>query len=285
MEAFNGKSADLAVPRRWVQAQVVDMDAFTAGGDPSGDSGSARRSCNRTLASYVEVTAGAHRTTYPVGGGGRKRESDSLNWVKSLIAPGLVLLQVGLLAACGGDAGSPAARPAAPAVPAGEGGLATTESDSIFVDGAADHGLDFVHFNGMWGDLLLQEITCGAGALLDYDGDGDLDAYLLQGHMVGPGKTLEDATVPPRHPPPLTDRLYRNDLGVGDGGGARSASSTLPTPSGGAPTGYGCGVAVGDYDRDGWPDLYVANVGANQLLRNQGDGTFRDVTAAAGVGR
>ncbi len=167
---------------------------------------------------------------------------------------------------------------------AAAGAPAAAESGPIFVDHTASAGLDFVHFNCMWGDLLLQEITCGAGALLDYDGDGDLDAYLLQGHMVGPGKTLDDATVPPRHQAPLTDRLYRNDLAFAAGGENSIRFVDVTAALAGAPTGYGCGVGVGDYDGDGWPDVYVANVGPNQLLRNQGDGTFRDVTAETGVG-
>jgi hypothetical protein len=186
------------------------------------------------------------------------------------------------LAGCdrgGHDAAAPSggAGDAAPAAPAGD----------LFVERAASSGLDFVHFNGMSGELYLQEITCGAGALLDYDGDGDLDAFLLQGTMIGAGKTLADALSPPRHPPPLTGRLYRNDLAAPRapaGGAPRLAFTDVTLAMGARATGYGCGVAVGDVDNDGRPDVYVANVGPNQLLRNRGDGTFEDATARAGVG-
>ena len=192
-----------------------------------------------------------------------------------------LLAMLGLLAAaaCGGghrpDRGSGAApSPAVPVAPPVD----------LFVDRAAAAGLDFVHFNGMSGELYLQEITCGAGALIDYDGDGDLDVFLLQGTMIGRGKTLADALVPPRYPPPLTGRLYRNDLAVGADGSPTLHFTDVTAGMGAKATGYGCGVAVGDFDGDGRPDLYVGNVGPNQLLRNRGDGTFEDVTALAGVG-
>jgi hypothetical protein len=155
----------------------------------------------------------------------------------------------------------------------------------IFVDEAASSGLDFVHFNGMSGEFYFPEMTGQGGALLDFDGDGDLDAYLVQGAMLGPGKTLVDALVPPVGPLPPSDRLYRNDLSVGESGLLEPRFVDVTATSGlAAATGYGMGVATGDFDNDGWTDLYVTNVGPNQLWRNQGDGTFRDVTARAGVG-
>ncbi|HEX9731624.1 MAG TPA: CRTAC1 family protein [Thermoanaerobaculia bacterium] len=170
------------------------------------------------------------------------------------------------------------------------------QSDSLrsatsisFKERASELGLDFVHFNGMSGRLFLDEITCGGGALLDYDDDGDLDAYLVQGRMLGPA-TIDQALVAPRHPLPLTDRLYRNDL---EGGAPRftdvTAEAGLAAGGPAEAAGYGCGVAAGDYDNDGRIDLLVLNLGANQLLRNEGPGadgrvTFRDVTAAASPG-
>ena len=164
-------------------------------------------------------------------------------------------------------------------------GRATEPPPPIFEEVAAASGLEFVHFNGMSGEYYFPEMTGQGGALLDYDGDGDLDAYLVQGSMIGPGKTLDDALVPPVGPLPPSDRLFRNDLTVTPDGvlAARFVDVTAASGLAGA-TGYGMGVATGDYDNDGWTDLYVTNVGANQLWRNQGDGTFRDVTAAAGVG-
>lgn len=157
----------------------------------------------------------------------------------------------------------------------------------LFIDAAAETGLDFVHFNGMSGQLYFPEMMGQGGALLDYDGDGDLDVYCVQGVMLGPGKTLADALVPPRGPLPPRGRLYRNDLAV-TAGGARSLRFTDVTEASGIDArGYGMGVATGDFDNDGRPDLFLANYGPDQLLRNQGPDaagrvTFRDVTASAG---
>lgn len=136
-----------------------------------------------------------------------------------------------------------------------------------------DSGVDFIRFNGIAGDYLLPEITCAGAALLDFDRDGDLDLYLLQGRDLIAGRSAAK----------LTDRLYRNDLVAGEGGELTPRFVEVTTAAGLEVSGYGCGVAVGDYDRDGWADLYVANVGRNQLLRNRGDGTFADVTAVSGT--
>ncbi len=103
-------------------------------------------------------------------------------------------------------------------------------------------------------------------ALLDYDGDGWLDIYLVNGAAI-PSLAKES--------PKYFNRLYRNN---GD-----LTFTDVTEKAGVAGSGYGMGAAVGDYDNDGWPDLYVANVNANQLYRNNGDGTFTDVTARADV--
>ena len=151
-----------------------------------------------------------------------------------------------------------------------------------FEERAAASGLEFVHFNGMSGEHYFPEMTGQGGALVDYDGDGDLDAYLVQGSMLGPGKTMADALMPLQGPP--GDRLFRNDLETSADGSTAARFVDVTAASGIAGGGYGMGVATGDYDGDGWTDLYVTNLGSNQLWRNQGDGTFRDVTAEAGVG-
>lgn len=144
-------------------------------------------------------------------------------------------------------------------------------------------GLDFVYFNGMTGAFLLPEITGGGAALFDYDRDGDLDLYLVQGGMLKPGKTRSDALFPPVYEGPLTDRLYRNELTVRDDG-TRSARFVDVTTEAGLPSfGYGMGVTAGDFNNDGRTDLYVTNFGSNQMLRNNGDGTFSDVTAETGT--
>ena len=157
-------------------------------------------------------------------------------------------------------------------------------ADSPFVERGAELGLDFRYFNGMSGELYFAEHMGGGVAFLDYDGDGDLDVFVTQGVMLGSGKELSEALVPAAYPAPLTDRLYRNDLRVGDDGSLRPAFVDVTDRSRIESTGYGVGVVSGDVDNDGWPDLYVNNLGANALLRNRGDGTFEEVAREAGVG-
>jgi hypothetical protein len=154
----------------------------------------------------------------------------------------------------------------------------------VFVDVAQATGLDFVHFNGMNGELYYNEMMGGGVALLDYDNDGDLDVYVTQGHMQGPGEAMVDVRNPRLQSEPLIDRLYRNDLKI-DADGTRTLQFTDVTAESGIHAdGYGMGAATGDYDNDGWIDLYVTNFGPNVMLRNRGDGTFEDVTAESRTG-
>jgi enediyne biosynthesis protein E4 len=153
----------------------------------------------------------------------------------------------------------------------------------LFTDISKETGLDFVHFNGMSGELYFPEMTGPGGALFDFDNDGDLDVYLVQGCMLGPGKTLEDATFPPRDPNPR-DRLYRNDLTIDNRGNRTLRFVDVTDKSGLKVTGYGMGAASGDFNNDGWMDLYITNYGPNCMLYNNGDGTFSDVTAKTGTG-
>jgi len=155
--------------------------------------------------------------------------------------------------------------------------------EPLFREVAALYGLDFVHFNGMSGELYFPEMVGSGVGLVDFDRDGDLDVYLVQGHMLG-DKPLAEATFPPAEPPPFLDRLYRNDAEATPAGGLRPRFVDVTAASGVRSGGYGMGVTVGDFDNDGWPDLYVTNLGPNLLLRNRGDGTFEDVTDGAGVG-
>jgi hypothetical protein len=137
-----------------------------------------------------------------------------------------------------------------------------------FVDVTAQSGVDFVHVNGSTGELLLPEVIGSGGALLDYDNDGDLDLFAVQGGPLRPGN---DALAP-------KSRLYRNDTVAG-----RVRFTDVTETSGISVTGYGMGAATGDFNNDGWVDLYVTAMGPNRLLRNNGDGTFADVTKPSGT--
>ncbi len=136
-----------------------------------------------------------------------------------------------------------------------------------FADAALAAGLRFIHDNGESPLKRLPETNSGGVALLDYDRDGWLDVYAVQG---GP--------LPPVPHEPCGDHLFRNR---GDG-----TFEDVTGHSGIAkmPGGYGHGVAVGDYDNDGDPDLFITRWQAYALCRNRGDGTFEDVTAQAGLG-
>jgi hypothetical protein len=160
----------------------------------------------------------------------------------------------------------------------------SADSQSIFSDEASAAGLEFTHFNGASGELYLAEIMGSGAAVFDYDNDGDLDVYFVQEALLH-----EDVErYPPLFPPtddmlPLRDRLFRNELDTADAGNRQLRFTDVTEESGIDARGYGMGVATGDFDNDGWTDLYVTNLGSNQLLRNNGDSTFTDVTSQAGV--
>src|SRR5215475_8545054 len=144
---------------------------------------------------------------------------------------------------------------------------ASSEKTEIrFEELAQTSGLRFVTANSPTpGKNQIETMVAGI-ALLDYDGDGFLDVYLVNGAAI-PSLKKESQR--------YWNRLYRNN---------RDGTFTDVTEKAGvAGAGYGMGAAVGDFDNDGWPDLFVANVTANQLFRNNGDGTFTDVTWKAGV--
>ena len=137
-----------------------------------------------------------------------------------------------------------------------------------FRDDADAAGLHFTFENGRSPSRQLPETMSGGVALLDYDGDGWLDAYAIQG---GAFPFSSDA-------PHAGDRLFRNK---GDGS---FEDVTLRAGLAAMPRGYGHGAAVGDVDNDGRPDLFVTRFGSYALYRNRGDGTFEDVTARWGLG-
>ena len=147
-----------------------------------------------------------------------------------------------------------------------------------FSERAAETGLNFTHVNGASGRYYYPEILPPGVGLLDYDNDGDLDVYLVQGRPLGANPPRGNAAAPL-----LKGRLYRNDLRV-DADGTRQLGFTDVTDASGIRADqFGLGVAAADADNDGWTDLLLTNFGANQLLRNNGDGTFADVSKQSGI--
>lgn len=143
-----------------------------------------------------------------------------------------------------------------------------------FVDITKASGVQFLHRASRTSKKYLPE-TMGAGvALFDYDNDGLLDIYLVNGAPIA--DPTPPGTIPQKTGPAYWNRLYHQKK---DG-----SFEDVTERAGVAGTGYGMGVAVGDYDNDGYEDLYVTQFGHNILYHNNGDGTFTDVTAAAGVG-
>ncbi len=169
-------------------------------------------------------------------------------------------------------AGCAPAAPDAPGAPA-----------EWFSERAEETGLDFVHVNGASGRFFYPEILAPGVGLLDYDNDGDLDVYLVQGRTLGTSPPLD------RTPPSSTaagilkGRLYRNDLRINADGSRQLHFTDVTDGSGINADQYGLGVAAADVDNDGWIDLLLTNFGTNQLLRNKGDGTFTDVSKQSGI--
>jgi hypothetical protein len=151
-----------------------------------------------------------------------------------------------------------------------------------FVEAASDTGLTFTHFNGMSGELYYPEIMAPGVGLIDVDNDGDLDVYVVQGQMLGSGKTLADATFQPQGP--LKDRLFRNDLELGADGTRMLRFTDVTETSGIDIRSYGMGVVAGDFDNDGFVDIYRTGLSGSVLLRNNGNGTFSDVTERSATG-
>jgi hypothetical protein len=135
-----------------------------------------------------------------------------------------------------------------------------------FEEIAQKAGLHFITATGNTENKNQPQTMVAGIALFDYDGDGYLDVYLVGGAAI---PSLE------KESPAYWNRLFHNNQ---DG-----TFTDVTEKAGLAGAGYGSGVAIGDYDNDGWPDLFLANVTGNQLFHNNGDGTFTDVTAKAGV--
>lgn len=135
-----------------------------------------------------------------------------------------------------------------------------------FVDATSESGISFVHENAASAEKFLIETMGGAAAWLDYDGDGLLDFYIANSSGTEAFEPSE----------PLRGALYRN---LGNGKFADVTGVALV----GAEGLFGMGVAVGDYDNDGAPDLVVTGFARSVLYRNDGEGAFQDATQAAGV--
>jgi hypothetical protein len=137
----------------------------------------------------------------------------------------------------------------------------------VFEEIAERSGLTFVSDSSPTPQKNQPETMVAGVALFDYDNDGYLDVYLVNGAAIPSLK---------KESPKYWNRLYHNNH---DG-----TFTDVTEKAGVAGEGYGMGVAIGDYDNDGWPDIYVLNTGKNQLFHNNGNGTFTDVTDKAGVG-
>jgi len=138
----------------------------------------------------------------------------------------------------------------------------------VYVDVTHAAGLDkFHHRSGAVEKTVILETPGSGVALLDYDNDGWLDIYLVNGSTFPALKGKEE--------PPRAMLLHNNHDGT---------FTDVTEKAGVANERWGFGVAVGDYDNDGWPDLYVTNFGKNRLYHNNHDGTFTDVAEKAGVG-
>ncbi len=184
------------------------------------------------------------------------------------------LLAGGVLIQSGAGHGCGRIEAPGPAPVAGD----TPAAAPMFEEVAAQTGLIFTHYPGATGDFFFLEPVGAGVALLDYDGDGDLDIYLIQSGAI-PGVAEGRPLLELDESYPDGNRLFRNDL-IPNGD---LSFTDVTAVAGVGDTGYGMGVAVGDVDNDGDPDLYVTNFGVNVFYRNDGDGRFTDVTVASGA--
>ena len=154
---------------------------------------------------------------------------------------------------------------------------ATTSPDAHFTDITKETKINFKQENSVTSNKYLIETMGGGVALLDYDNDGRLDIFFTNGARLQ--DPMPDGKSPDKTEQKFWNRLYhQNSDGTFTDVTERAGLTGMPQNY------YGMGVAVGDYDNDGFEDLYVTGFGGNTLYRNNGDGTFTDVTKRAGVG-
>ncbi|MEO8660078.1 MAG: CRTAC1 family protein [Bryobacteraceae bacterium] len=143
----------------------------------------------------------------------------------------------------------------------------------VFADVSAKSGVRFINNASHTSEKYLLESMTGGVAMFDYDNDGRLDLYFVNGAALS--DPMKPGQMPDKTEPKYWNRLYHNN---GDG-----TFTDVTEKAGVRGHSYGMGVTVGDYDNDGNADLYVTNYGRNILYRNNGDGTFTDVTEKSGV--
>jgi hypothetical protein len=154
--------------------------------------------------------------------------------------------------------------------------LAAADAVVQWTEVTAETKIDFAQANSPTKSKYLPETMGGGVALLDYDNDGRLDVFFVN------GARIEDP-MPPGSRPDKSDQKFWNRLYRQNPDGTFSDVTAKAGLAGMPQNRYGMGVAVGDFDNDGYEDLYVTGLGGNTLYRNNGDGTFSDVTTHAGV--